>query len=63
MRSEICTFLNEKGKETAVLGDNTWLSDLACPAAITLRLNTLNQLLQGEDNFIFDMFEELQAPQ
>lgn len=63
LRSEICTFLNEKGKETVVFDDKTWLSDLAFLTDITGHLNTVNQRLQGKDNFIFDMFQELQALQ
>ena len=61
LRSEIRQFLTEKGKETDVFDDKTWLSDLAFLTDITGHLNTLNQRLQGPDHFIFDMFQELQA--
>ena len=61
LRSEIRQFLTEKGKETDVFDDKTWLSELAFLTDITGHLNTLNQRLQGIDHFIFDMFQELQA--
>lgn len=63
LRSEICTFLNDKGKETAVFDDKTWLSDLAFLTDITGHLNTVNQHLQGKDHFIFNMFQDLQGLQ
>ena len=59
LRSEICTFPDEKGKETAVFDDNAWLFDLAFLTDITGHLNTVNQRLQGKDHFIFDMLKEL----
>ena len=48
-------------EKTDVLGNKTWLSDLAFLTDITGHLNTLNQHLQGTDHFIFDIFQELQA--
>ena len=61
LRTEICEFLTEKGKDTAVFTDKQWLADLAFLTDMTNHLNTFNQRLQGKDHFISDMYQELQS--
>ena len=61
LRKEICEFLTDKGKDTALFSDKQWLADLAFLTYITDHLNKFNQCLQGKDHFIFDMYQELQS--
>jgi hypothetical protein len=55
LRSEIDTFMTEKGKAVPQLSDDKWIPELAFPEYIAY-LNELNVKLQGKGKLLTDMF-------
>jgi hypothetical protein len=51
LRSEIDTFMTEKGKTVPQLSDDKCILELAFPVDITTCLNELNVKLQGKGNY------------
>ncbi|GFX07191.1 general transcription factor II-I repeat domain-containing protein 2A [Trichonephila clavipes] len=61
LREEIKTFMNNNGHTTSELLDDQWLLDLCILTDITMKLNKLNQKLQGENKLITDCYQDIKA--
>ncbi|KAK7130312.1 hypothetical protein R3I94_008893 [Phoxinus phoxinus] len=59
--SNICTFLDSKGKWEPKLEDPCWVTQLAFLTDITCHLNTLNLQLQGSDTLPSNMLTAIRA--
>lgn len=61
LSSEICQFLDSKGKDSTVLRDEKWKCELVFLADIPAHLKALNLQLQGRDHMITDMDDAVKA--
>uniref|UniRef100_A0AAG5DQE7 SPIN-DOC-like zinc-finger domain-containing protein n=1 Tax=Anopheles atroparvus TaxID=41427 RepID=A0AAG5DQE7_ANOAO len=61
IRKDVMEFLETKGKPEPLLNDENWLWKLAFAADITTHLNLLNLKLQGQENFISDLYVHIKA--
>lgn len=61
LRKEIKIFLAEKNHPEPLLSDAEWLWKLAIFADVVTHVNNLNLKLQGKNNLICDLFEQIKA--
>lgn len=61
LKEEIELFLDMKGKPVKEFGDHDWMCDFAFLIDITQHLNELNLRLQGKDQLIHAMFDQIKA--
>lgn len=61
LRSEIQSFMHNKGRNVQELKDYDWLQDLAFMVDMTEHLNLLNTRLQGRNKLVTDMHESIRA--
>ncbi|KAM4629813.1 general transcription factor II-I repeat domain-containing protein 2-like [Polymixia lowei] len=61
LRSNIDTFLKEKGRPLHELRDPLWLADLAFLVDLTDHLNTLNKRLQGKEQLVPQLYAHMKA--
>ena len=59
LRQEIITFLEMNGRSTDEQKDESWLQDLAFDVDITAHLNNLNLKLQGKNNLIIALYDDV----
>ena len=61
LRSEIFTFMEMKGKSIPELSDDGWVRDLAFLVDLTSYLNDLNSKLQGQGQFIHQLYSHIKT--
>lgn len=61
LREEIVTFMRNNGHNICELTDDQWLLDLCFLTDITMKLNELNQKLQGENKLITDCYQDIKS--
>lgn len=61
LRQEIYNFLKEKGKDTSMLENLTWISELAFCVDILKYINEINIKLQGKNQLISDMYFHIKS--
>ena len=61
LRSNIDTFLKEKGRSLPEISDPLWLADLAFLVDLTNYLNTLNKRLQGKEQLVPQLYAHIKA--
>ncbi|XP_045442552.1 general transcription factor II-I repeat domain-containing protein 2-like [Pipistrellus kuhlii] len=61
LKEEICQFLITKNQDTSLFFDTTWLQDLSFMVDITKHLHDLNLKLQGRDEIITNMCDQVKA--
>lgn len=61
LRQEIASFLDNKGQETTLFKDENWIQDLAFAVDMTGHLNDLNVKLQGRNQLVTTLFDNVRA--
>ena len=59
LKEEICQFLITKNQDTSLFSDPVWLQDLSFMVDITKHLYDLNLKLQGKDQIIMNMCDQV----
>lgn len=60
-KEAIKIFMAGKRKLTALFDDQEWLSDFGFLTDLTLHLNKLNEWLQGKENFINNLYDNIKS--
>jgi len=61
LKEEICQFLASKNQDTTLFSDMVWWQDLSFMVDITKHLSDLNLRLQGKDQIITNMCDQVKA--
>ncbi|UYV63640.1 hypothetical protein LAZ67_2005138 [Cordylochernes scorpioides] len=61
LKEEICQFLITKNQDITLFSDQVWLQDFSFMVDITKHLSDLNLKLQGKDQIITNMFDQVNA--
>jgi hypothetical protein len=61
LKEEICQFLMSKNQDITLFSDTVWLQDLSFMVDITKHLSDLNLKLQGKDQIITNMCDQVNA--
>lgn len=61
LKEEICQFLISKNQDASLFFDKIWLQDLSFMVDITKHLSDLNLKLQGKDQIITNMCDQVKA--
>ncbi|UYV76789.1 hypothetical protein LAZ67_14002019 [Cordylochernes scorpioides] len=61
LKEEICQFLMTKNQDIALFSDQVWLQDFSFVVDITKHLSDLNLKLQGKDQIITNMCDQVNA--
>ena len=61
LRNELSAFVAQKGVDVPQLSDPDWITDLAFLVDITTHMNALNTRMQGKDQLINKLFEQVCA--
>ncbi|GFX46590.1 general transcription factor II-I repeat domain-containing protein 2A [Trichonephila clavipes] len=61
LKDEIETFTNNNGRNISELSDDQWLLNLCFPTDTTMKLNELNQKLQGKNKLNTDCYQDIKA--